>query len=51
MEVTIAATGERVAAICAVQMNGDEFEFVPFAVMPNGNPYELLAPPSMKEGK
>lgn len=51
MEVEIVATGERVAAICAVQRDGSgEFEFVPFAVMLNGNPYELLNPPKPEGG-
>lgn len=50
MEVEIAATGERVAAICAVQKQGGGVEFVPFAVMPNGNPYELLRPPLPEGG-
>lgn len=46
MECTIKATGERVAVICAAQeLEGGVVEFVPFAVMPNGNPYELLDPP------
>jgi hypothetical protein len=46
MEVQIAATGERVAAICAINKDRDELEMVPFAVMVNGNPYELLNPPA-----
>lgn len=46
MEVTIVATGERVAALCATQYDSKtkEVQMVPFAVLPNGNPYELLKP-------
>lgn len=47
MEVTLKATGERVAAICAASQTGDdEMSFTPFAIMLNGNPYELLEPPA-----
>lgn len=47
LEVTVKATGERVAAICALNQQGTDREFVPFAVMLNGDPYELLLPPDM----
>lgn len=50
VEVQIKATGERVAALCALQKNGAEVEIVPFAVMLNGNPYELLNPPNPDGG-
>jgi hypothetical protein len=46
MDCTLKATGEHVAVICAVAPVGDEMEFVPFAMFFNGNPYELLNPPS-----
>lgn len=43
-------TLEDVAVICAVQKNGEEFEFVPFAKLFNGNPYdELLSPIEIDE--
>ena len=45
LECQIAATGEVVAAICAAQTVHGEVEFVPFAIMINGNPYEVLNPP------
>ncbi len=47
LEVTLKATGERCAAICAAvgSEDGSETSFVPFAIMLNGNPYELLIPP------
>lgn len=46
MEVEIVATGERVAALCAVNNEeNEELSFVPFALFMNGNPYELLNPP------
>ncbi len=50
MEVELVATGERVAAICAVQGSGGEIEMAPFALMLNGNPYELLNPPKPEGG-
>jgi hypothetical protein len=51
METEIVATKERVAAICAVKRheNGDT-EIIPFALMMNGNPYELLNPPKPEGG-
>jgi hypothetical protein len=45
MECKLNATGEIVAVLCAVNREVDEFAFTPFAVLPNGNPYELLSPP------
>ena len=51
MECQLATTGEDVAVICAVnrQDNG-EFEFVPFAMFFNGNPYQLVNPPDPDGG-
>lgn len=45
MECKVVATGEVVATITAVTRQGTEYCFTPFAIMMNGNPYELLAPP------
>lgn len=45
LECTMKSTGERVATICAVTFDGSEYQFAPFAVMLNGNPYEMLTPP------
>lgn len=44
------STGEHVAVICATIYNGEEFVFTPFAKFFNGNPFELLIPPT-DEGK
>lgn len=46
MDCTLQSSGEHVAVICAVSPQGDQMEFVPFAMFFNGNPYELLNPPS-----
>jgi hypothetical protein len=47
MEVTLKATGERVAALCtAAQYEDGDVSFTPFAIMLNGNPFALLDPPS-----
>lgn len=51
MEVEVVATGERLAALCAVEQRADgEIDMVPFAVMLNGNPYQLLNPPKPEGG-
>lgn len=34
--------GERVACLAAVVWDGQNYNFTPFALMPNGNPFELL---------
>lgn len=39
------STGEHVAVICAVHMEGEEYAFTPFARFFNGNPYEMLSSP------
>jgi hypothetical protein len=44
MECTDKATNEKVAIICAVNING-ECEMVPMAMFFNENPYERLTPP------
>lgn len=35
-----------VVLVCATQKSAGLFEFVPFAVMIDGNPYERYAPPA-----
>lgn len=51
MECEVATTGEVVAVICAANRNPDgEIEFVPFASMFNGDPYEMLNPPNPDGG-
>lgn len=43
LEVVLKATGERVAALCAAVKHADgSVALTPFAIMLNGNPYELL---------
>lgn len=46
MDCTLQSSGEHVAVICAVSPQGDQMELTPFAMFFNGNPYELLNPPS-----
>jgi hypothetical protein len=47
MECLSAATGETVAVICAANRLPDgEIEFVPFASLFDGNPYEAVNPPN-----
>ena len=51
VECQLAATGEPVAVICAANEQADEsIEFVPFAMMFQDNPYELLNPPNPEGG-
>jgi hypothetical protein len=45
------ATGKPAYVICAVNRSGDVFEFVPFARLFDGNPYELLSPPAEAQGQ
>lgn len=45
LECTFKTTGEAVAVICAMERRDDEIGLVPFALMMNGNPYEILVPP------
>ena len=37
--------GSVVAALAGIAFDGDEYGITPFAIMINGNPFELLAPP------
>ena len=51
MECQLAATGEPVAVVCAANRQGDgEVEFAPFAMLFDGNPYEMLNPPNPEGG-
>ena len=50
LECQLKATGEPVAVVVAVNRDSDEFAFVPFAMMFNGNPYEMLNPPDPDGG-
>jgi len=51
MECQLAATGEPVAAICAANRSDDgEIEFVPFAMLLLGDPYQALNPPNPEGG-
>jgi len=45
VEVTLKSTGEKLAAVCAIVKDNGTFVVTPFALMMNGNPYELLEPP------
>ena len=51
MDCILKSTGEHVAVICAVSTAGSEAQFTPFAMFFNGNPFELLIPPSDPEYK
>ena len=51
MECQLAATGETVPVICAAnRLEDGEIEFVPFAMMFIGNPYEIVNPPKPEGG-
>jgi hypothetical protein len=50
MECQVKATGQPMAVIVAVNRDGEDFSFVPVAMMFNGNPYELLNPPNPDGG-
>lgn len=51
LEYQLKATGEKVAVLVAVQPEEDgDISLVPFAVMLNGNPYEMLNPPDPDGG-
>jgi len=51
MECQLAATGETVAVICAVNpdQNG-EIQFIPFAMLFNNDPYRVVNPPKVEGG-
>lgn len=46
MECKLKSTEEKVAVICAMTKDKEEFVFTPFAMFFNGNPYELLESPT-----
>ena len=50
LECQLKTTGESVAVVVAVNRDSDDFSFVPFAMMFNGNPYEILNPPDPDGG-
>lgn len=50
LECQLKATGEKVAVLTAFGREGDEVTMTPFAVLLNGNPYEMLNPPSPNGG-
>ena len=51
MECQLTATGEAVAVLCATNRLADGgTEFVPFAMLFNGNPYEIVNPPNPAGG-
>ncbi len=51
MECQLAATEETAAVLCAVNRLPDGgFEFVPFATMFPGNPYQAVNPPNPDSG-
>jgi hypothetical protein len=51
MECQLTTTGEEVAVICAANRSPDgSVEFAPFAMLFNGNPYEILNPPKSEVG-
>jgi len=50
MECQLAATGEQVAVVCAVNVANGQYEFVPFAMLFNDNPYEVVNPPNPDGG-
>ena len=51
MECQLAATGEVVPVLCAANRQRDgSLEFAPFAMLFNGNPYEILNPPKPEGG-
>ena len=51
MECQLAATGETAAVICAANRLADGgVEFVPFATMFPGNPYQAVNPPNPDGG-
>jgi hypothetical protein len=51
MECQLAATKETVAVICAAnRLPNGEIQFVPFCMMFNGNPYEMVNPPKAEGG-
>lgn len=50
VEVRRRSDGEAVAAVCSVGQEGGDFIITPFAVMVEGNPFELFDPPDTSGG-
>lgn len=50
VECQLKSTGEVVAVLTAISFDGKEYTMSPFAVMLNGNPYEMLNPPDPNGG-
>jgi hypothetical protein len=51
MECQLVATGQEVAVLCAVnRLQDGQVQFVPFATMFPGNPYEAVNPPNPDGG-
>lgn len=50
LEVRRVSDQRVVAAICAVNLIEEEFVFTPFALMVEGNPFDLLEPPNTDGG-
>jgi hypothetical protein len=52
LECQLTATGETVAVICAVSdvLDSEDLDIMPFAIMFQDNPYELLNPPNVDGG-
>lgn len=50
LECQLKLTGEKVAVLTAFGRDGDETTLTPFAVLFNGNPYEMLNPPAPEGG-
>lgn len=42
------ADGAKVALVCAVNRDDEDYQFVPLAVMVEGNPYEAFEDPTME---
>jgi hypothetical protein len=45
------STNEHVAVICAISTEGEQVTVTPFAKFFNGNPFELLIPPTEYDNK
>lgn len=45
MECKRVSDGKKTAVLCAVNDCGEEVEFVPFAELVRGDPYQMFAPP------
>ena len=50
LECQSASNGETVAVLCAANRQNGDVDFVPFATLFNGNPYEEINPPKPEGG-